>query len=56
MSNMSYFRFENTEKDLEDCYEHLGDDTSDMSEREREARARLIILCENIVADYGEGE
>ena len=50
MPNMSYCRFENTAKDLEDCLEHLEDDLGDTEE---EAREKLIELCENILKDSG---
>lgn len=45
MPNMSYCRFENTLKDLEDCLEHMDDETS---EREKEYRSRLIARCGQI--------
>lgn len=51
MSNMSYCRFENTAKDLEDCSEHINDDLSD-SDYERRARKRLVALCRQIADDY----
>jgi hypothetical protein len=47
MGNMSYCRFENTYKDLDDCFDHLTDD--DLSESEREYRSQLIDLCQRIV-------
>jgi hypothetical protein len=49
MSNMSYCRFENTAKDLEDCYDHLEDK---LSESEEKAKQRLLELCLLIVQDY----
>ena len=52
MPNMGYCRFINTLGDLRDCYEHMGDD--DLSEMEEKARERLIELCKDIVADYGD--
>ena len=52
--NMGYVRFTNTLQDLRDCYEHMDDD--DLSEEEEKARQRLIKLCEDIAADYGEDE
>lgn len=51
MSNMSYCRFENTVRDLEDCAEHLLDDLS--SDTEVLARERLIELCGQILAMTG---
>jgi hypothetical protein len=53
MSNMSYCRFHNTLQDLRDCYEAWDEETSPEEEKEK---ARLLKLCEKIVADYGEGE
>ena len=52
MSNMSYCRFENTNADLEDCYEHLHDD-KDLSSSEAYARDQLITLCHRIAAETG---
>lgn len=46
MSNMSYCRFENTYKDLQDCYEHLDDD--DLNETEEEYKEKLFELCAEI--------
>ena len=46
MSNMSYCRFENTLRDLQDCLEHINDD--DMSADEIRARTTLIKTCEDI--------
>ena len=46
MSNMSYCRFQNTLRDLRDCYENMDEELSD---EENRARKQLIILCETIV-------
>jgi len=58
MSNMSYCRFENTFRDLQDCYEHMhareGDGDDDLSEREAKYRARLVKLCHDIANDWDE--
>ena len=54
MGNMSYCRFRNTERDLEDCYDNWGLDNLTMSPEEKDARARLLVLCEQIVEDYSE--
>lgn len=51
MSNMSYCRFSNTLSDLKDCYDNMDDE--DISKEEKEARKKLIKLCERIVDDYG---
>ena len=47
MANMSYCRFENTANDLEDCYDHLGDE--DLSDSEKRARGKLIDYARRIV-------
>jgi hypothetical protein len=52
MANMSYCRFQNTLNDLRDCYYNLDD--TDLSEEEARARYRLIELCADIIADYGD--
>jgi hypothetical protein len=67
MSNMSYCRFENTLRDLRDCYHNMNDlpygseqpeDDEDgqsvLSQDETEARTSLIALCKRIVEEYGE--
>ena len=53
MANMSYCRFENTSRDLLDCYEHM-DEPEALSEGERRARLRLIRLAVRIANDYGD--
>ena len=50
MTNIGYCRFENTLRDLEDCYEHMDD--NDLSESEKKDRIRLIELCGNIFQEY----
>lgn len=50
MSNMSYVRFENTERDLRDCVEHMGDK---LSSSEDAARERLVALCIVVVEESG---
>lgn len=55
MSNMSYCRFENTYRDMQDIFEHLGDD--DLSETECRMRNNIIELCKHIMDeadDIGE--
>jgi len=44
---MSYCRFENTSKDLADCYEYLNDPLT--GEHELRGRARILKLCRKIV-------
>jgi hypothetical protein len=51
MANMSYCRFENTLRDLQDCY-HNMEGVSD--HEEQRARQRLIDLCKDIIDDYGD--
>ena len=51
MSNMSYCRYQNTLRDLEDCYDVMEDDPK--SQEERSARLALIRLCCNIAREYG---
>lgn len=50
MANMSYCRFENTSRDLADCYENM--DAEGLSYAERLARWRLIRTCLKIAGDY----
>jgi len=52
MSNMSYCRFENTVNALQDCYEHLADDDSKLSEHELDAKKGLIRLCIDIAQEF----
>ena len=51
--NMSYCRFINTLKDLQDCYEHIDDE---LQEDEQHARKALIELCKKIVYEGDEDE
>lgn len=55
MSNMSYCRFENTLRDLQDCAIALEENESEhgeplagLSDEERAAAIRLIVLCQQI--------
>lgn len=53
MANMSYCRFENTFKDLQDCYEAMKDkDFTDLSESEQKYRNYLVKLCDDIVNEF----
>ena len=52
MGNMSYCRFENTLKDLRDCYENMED--TGMSSTEKSARQKLIELCDDIATEFIE--
>lgn len=49
MANMSYCRFENTYRDLLDCYLNIN---TQLSDREHSYRERLAQLCEDIIEDY----
>jgi adenylosuccinate lyase len=57
MGNMSYCRFENTLKDLRDCYKDMSEtDFNELSETEQQARNKLIALCKDISEQYEEEE
>lgn len=47
MGNMSYCRFENTERDLRDCAAHILD--KGLSPSEADARLALIDICADIL-------
>jgi hypothetical protein len=53
MSNMSYCRFENTYRDLSDCFENM-ENVNENNTSEKMYRKNLIELCQNIVDDYAE--
>lgn len=53
MANMSYCRFQNTLRDLQDCYHHF-DETEHLSEEEKEARTDMIELAVDIAIDFGD--
>lgn len=55
MANMAYVRFENTYRDLQDCYNHM-DDSKPLSESERKYKGFLIELCCNIAEEYANDE
>lgn len=50
MANMSYCRFENTLRDLEDCSEHLFETKEELGEYEWAAKLKLVKLCLEIVS------
>ena len=54
MSNMAYCRFENTLRDLRDCYHNGMDDILMPGESEYEYRKKLIALCRKIADEYGD--
>jgi hypothetical protein len=51
MANMSYCKFENTYRDLYDCYNSINDQLSDS---EHKFRKRLVEMCQNIVDEFDE--
>ena len=51
--NMSYCRFENTFRDLEDCVDAIVND-EDISEREANFAHRMRNLCEEYIQAYDE--
>ena len=51
MANMSYVRFENTLRDLRDCWDHLFDD---LGEDEEQARKELVRLCREIAENFND--
>lgn len=51
MGNMSYCRFENTSRDLWECYEHITDD--DLSEDEKKGRREIVQTCIDILEALG---
>ena len=53
MGNMSYCRFQNTEGDLQDCYDNM-EEIEGLSKGELAARNRLIELCCNIAKQFGD--
>lgn len=60
MANMSYCRFENTYKDLKDCYEALCEAGSikavqkDASQYEAPHVKLLVELCKEIAFEFGD--
>lgn len=50
MGNMSYCRFENTFRDMQECEEHMDD--RDLSESENKYRIRMIEMCKEVAACY----
>lgn len=53
MGNMSYCRFENTNRDVQDCMSAINDnELSDMNEREQRAFVSFIMNCKEIAEDF----
>ena len=52
MANMSYCRFENTTKDMQDCLDAIEDgDTKDLSRYEASALREFLALAD-VIKDY----
>ena len=49
---MSYCRFENTLRDLQDCYVNMDND--DLSKSEFYMRRRMVELCMSIANEYDD--
>jgi hypothetical protein len=49
---MSYCRFENTYRDLRDCFENWSDE--DLSKDEKTYKEMMLDLCIDIVEQYGD--
>jgi hypothetical protein len=49
---MSYCRFRNTLKDLQDCYENMEEVLEEYCDEEKRAREKLIELCDDIAYEY----
>lgn len=57
MSNMSYCRFRNTLRDLQDCADAISlGQWSDTSGEEKDAFVELLDLCKHIAQWYDENE
>ncbi len=50
MANMSYCRFENTIRDLRDCFDNMDD--NDLSKSEFRYRNMMIEMCREIADQY----
>lgn len=51
MGNMSYCRFENTLRDLQDCYSAMRDGL-ELSDSEQRSFIRMVNLCREITDMY----
>ncbi len=51
MTNMSYCQFENTLKDLRDCWENWEDPQGERSQSEKKAQERMLALCKKITEE-----
>lgn len=55
MINMSYCRYENTFRALQECLE-TNQDENELSKSEKMYRDRLIILMKDFVEDFCDGD
>jgi hypothetical protein len=57
MANMSYCRFENTYRDLRDCFRDMSEtDFYELSETEQEYRNKIVVMCKEIAEQFEEEE
>jgi len=57
MANMSYCRFENTYRDLRDCFRDMSEtDFYELSETEQEYRNKIVVMCKQIAEQFEEEE
>lgn len=56
MSNMSYCRFQNTSRDLQDCLEALADGLETLSDSEKSAAKAIRNMCEDFIVEYDDQE
>ena len=55
MGNMSYCRFQNTLKDLQDCFDALQEENlEDLSNEELRSAQEMLQLCEQFVEEHCE--
>ena len=55
MPNMSYCRFQNTLKDLQDCFDALHEEPIDELSREELRSAQdMLLLCEQFIEEHQE--
>lgn len=54
MANMSYIRFENTYRDLKDCFNDMNSGThfSELSETEQNNRNKIVEMCKQIAEQF----
>ena len=53
MGKMKYFMFENTSRDLQECYDALLEkDLDELSESEKKYAKKLIKICKDIADDF----